>query len=97
MKERTPDALNADRAAETHLGQRQRRWWLETAILVGGVAVCWSIEAPQTIAIAFIVWWVVFSLKLDLAAIMNEMFEINDQLAGRKDELKALLRNETKN
>ena len=34
---------------------------------------------------------VVWSLHVSFTAILNELYEINDQIAGRKDEFKRLL------
>ena len=35
--------------------------------------------------------WIVFSLHLSFTAILHELYELNDQIAGRKDEFRQLL------
>jgi hypothetical protein len=43
--------------------------------------------------IAGIAAWMVFTIHMNFTAVLHELYELNDQIAGRKDEFRALVHN----
>ena len=92
-KERSASAREADRLQE-QIVYRGRVWqvWFLIAILAAGVGIsAWQGVAGIYI-IAGIAAWVVFALHLNFTAVLHELYELNDQIAGRKDEFRAIVK-----
>lgn len=95
--ERTKSARDADREQEriVHL-ERTKQIWLLVLILMIGVALAKWLEVPNVYVISGIAAWIVFSFHLSFTAVLHELYELNDQLAGRKDEFRRIIERQTK-
>lgn len=90
---RSASARNADRLQE-QVVLKGRVWqvWSLIALLVVSVSVAGWQGVATMYVMAGIAAWIVFSLHLSFTAVLHELFELNDQLAGRKDEFRRLMR-----
>lgn len=91
--DRSASAREADRLQE-HIvfGGRAWQFWGLVVILALGVGVSVWQDVATTYINAGIAAWIVFSLHLSFTAILHELYELNDQIAGRKDEFRRLIR-----
>ncbi len=90
--DRSASAREADRLQERVVfGGRTWQFWGLVAILAVGVGISVWRDVVTIYIIAGIAAWIVFSLHLSFTAILHELFELNDQIAGRKDEFKRVV------
>ena len=91
---RSASALESDRLQE-RIVYSGRVWliWGLVAILAVGVGISDWRDVAMIYIIAGIAAWIVFSLHLSFTAILHELYELNDQIAGRKDEFRRLVQN----
>ena len=89
---RSAAALEADRVQERVVySGRVWQFWGLVAILAVGVGISVWRDVATIYIIAGIAAWIVFSLHLSFTAILHELYELNDQIAGRKDEFRRLV------
>jgi len=90
---RSAFAREADRVQE-QIVLRRRIWqvWFLVAVLAMGVGLAVWRDVATVYIMAGIAAWIVFSLHMSFTAVLHELYELNDQLAGRKDEFRELLR-----
>jgi len=90
--ERSDRAVSSDKLQEELVGQRQRvfgiTFWL---VIVGDVAL-WYFDTPVWILVVLPVMWIGFLIHSNALLVLHELWEINDQLSGRKDDFGKLLR-----
>ena len=86
---RSASALEADRLQE-RVVYSSRVWqiWALIAVLTVGVGVSVWQNVSMIYIVASIAAWIVFSLHISFTAILHELYELNDQIAGRKDEFR---------
>src|SRR3546814_1421735 len=70
---------------------RVRQFWGLLAVLAVGVGIAVWQDIATVYIIAGIAAWTVLSLHLSFTAILHELYELNDQIAGRKDEFRQLV------
>ncbi len=92
---RSETALEADKLQEK-LVQRSRVWqiWVAIALLALGVWLAISFKVNEVIIMAGVVAWAVFITHVNFTQVLHELYELNDQLAGRKDEFRAIFQRE---
>ncbi len=90
--DRSATALDADRLQE-QLVNRSRVWqfWAAVGFLALGVWLALWKEISEVTIMTGVIAWAVFAIHLNFTQILHELYEINDQLAGRKDEFKATI------
>ena len=93
---RSQPALEADRLAERIISRRRWHFWGLVVILAIGVAVAVWQDVATIYIMAGIAAWIAYLINHNFTAIFNELDEINNQIAGRKDEFKALVRGSEK-
>ncbi len=89
---RSETAVAADRLQE-QIVHRSRVWqiWALVGFLALGVWLAVSFDVNGIYIIAGIVAWGVFAIHLSFTQALHELYEINDQIAGRKDEFKTVI------
>jgi predicted anti-sigma-YlaC factor YlaD len=70
---------------------RNYQLWAALIMLVIGVAIAGFNQVSPIWIIVGTIAWAVSTLHVSFTATLGELYEINDQLAGRKDEFKGLL------
>ncbi len=89
---RNASALEADKLQDRIVcSDRVWQFWGLVAILAVGVGIAVWQDVAMIYITAGIAAWIVFSLHLSFTAILHELYELNDQIAGRKDEFRQLL------
>jgi hypothetical protein len=95
--DRSASAREADKLQERIVyGGRVWQFLGLAVILAVGVGVSVWLDVRTIYIIAGIAVWVVFSLHLSFTAIVHELYELNDQIAGRKDEFRSLVQDRPK-
>ncbi len=89
---RSETALEADRLQE-RIVFRSRVWqiWTLIGLLALGVWLADLFKVSTIFIMTGMVAWAVFAIHLSFTAVLNELYELNDQIAGRKDEFKGLI------
>ena len=91
MSPRSRAAIAVDEAAERLV--RQRRTWMY--VLLGALVVIESMLSwyapPSWVYVVVGIAWLGIVVQDSLVHLQHELIEVNDQLAGRKDELRSLL------
>jgi hypothetical protein len=72
-----------DRIKRNFLADRRLRFLVHSIALGGVVFALVIFEMPALFGIAFVGWWVVWTLQREAADIYHELYEINDRLSGR--------------
>jgi len=92
MTDRSPSALEADSLQERiAFSGRVWQFWALAGVLAAGVGIAVWQDVPTIYIVAGIAAWIVFSLHLSFTAVLHELMELNDQIAGRKDEFRRLV------
>ncbi len=73
------------------MGGRNYQLWAALIMLAVGVAIAGYNEVSPIWIIVGTIAWAASTLHISFTATLGELYEINDQLAGRKDEFKGLL------
>ena len=85
-------ALEADKLQERLVKrERKHQFWGLIAILAIGVGIAVWRNVAAVYIFAGIAAWVVLSLHISFTAMLHELYELNDQIAGRKDEFKRMI------
>ena len=88
---RSEKARSSDKLVEQLVRQRQRVFGLTFWLLVLAESAFWYFNAGLWIRIVLPVVWLGFLLHNNSLLLLHELWEINDQLSGRKDELRRLV------
>ena len=89
---RSEQHLTADELQEKIVMRgRSYQLWVALIVLAVGAAVAGYYEVSPIWIMVGTVGWAVSALHISFTATLGELYEINDQLAGRKDEFKGLL------
>jgi len=89
--ERSIRALSSDRLIEQLVSQRQRVFGITFWFVVAAEVAMWYFDWPMWVLIVVPIMWIGFLIHDNALLLLHELWEVNDQLAGRKDELKNLL------
>jgi len=89
--ERSVRAVSSDQFQEQLVGQRQWVFGLTLGLVVGGEAALWYVETPNWLLMLLPIVWIGFLIHNNALLVLHELWEINDQLSGRKDEFRTLL------
>jgi hypothetical protein len=89
---RSAKAYAADEAQQKLVSQRFMVWHLMLGGLIVGEALLWYFDAPAWILLVVPMGWLGLVVQNNALVILHELWELNDQLAGRKDEFRSLLR-----
>jgi hypothetical protein len=73
------------------VAQRQRLFGILFWALIGTEAILWYFDRPEWILIAVPIAWLGVLIHNNALLILHELWEINDQLAGRKDEFSKIV------
>ena len=71
-----------DRMRFNFLSDRRLRFLVHTIALVVGVFLFVMFELPALFGMAFIAWWVVWSLQRESADLYYELYDINELLGA---------------
>ncbi len=88
---RAAEALAADRAQSLSVGQREQAFHFTVAILAIAEIALWYFEASSWAMVTAAIIWLGFLFHNTMTIVLHELAELNDQLAGRKDEFRTLL------
>ena len=86
-------ARESDRAQEKNVAQRQWVFGVTLWVIVLAEAVLWYWQIETWVLIVIPLLWVGLLIHNNSLLILHELWEINDQLAGRKDEFRNLILN----
>ncbi len=64
---------------------------IEVAILALGVSIAAWQEVATIFMIAGIAAWVALSIHRSFGSVLSELYELNDQIAGRRDEFRRIV------
>ena len=89
--ERSEKASATDKLQEQLVGQRQRvfavTFWIVVIIEIG----FWYFDIDVWIRLVVPLLWIGFLIHNNALLVLHELWEINDQLSGRKDEFRDLV------
>ncbi|MDA0692632.1 MAG: hypothetical protein O3C58_12300 [Nitrospinae bacterium] len=92
--ERSKKAVESDKLQEQLVNQRQTvfrsTFWLVVLIEIG----LWYFQIDLWIRLVVPMVWIGFLIHNNALLILHELWEINDQLAGRKDEFRNVISSE---
>lgn len=88
---RSEKARASDKLAEQLVSQRQRVFALTFWLLLIAEAAFWYFDLALWVRIVLPLIWLGFLLHNNALLILHELWEINDQLSGRKDDLRRLV------
>jgi hypothetical protein len=89
---RSDSAYRADLRAIDLITSHQLAIWVLLVILVLVEGAIYYFNIPSWIGIAFGLGWLGLVVHLNLMPIYSELLELNDQVAGRKEDLRQLIR-----
>lgn len=89
--ERSKKARASDEYQEKLVAQRQRLFAITFWIVVIMEAGLWYWGAPSWLTVVIPLFWIGFLIHNSALLVLHELWEINDQLAGRKDDFRILL------
>lgn len=84
-------ALDPDRLQEQLVGQRQRVFQVTSTLVVLVEIGLWFWGAATWIMIVVPLFWLGLVIHNATLCILHELWEINDQLSGRKAEFRSLI------
>jgi hypothetical protein len=90
--DRSAQAEASDAYQQQLIAQRQRTFGLLFFALVIVEAAVWYYHADTWLLLAVPVAWLGILIHNNALLILHELWEINDQLAGRKDEFSRIVR-----
>lgn len=88
--QRSERATEADVLAEKLVTQRQRVFAGTLWFVITFEVVFWYFDVGLWLRLLVPVLWIGFLIHNNALLVLHELWEINDQLAGRKDELRRL-------
>ncbi|MDZ7736633.1 MAG: hypothetical protein U5P41_11425 [Gammaproteobacteria bacterium] len=89
---RSPSSTEADGQAEKLMEQREHVLWFFVAILIVAEIVVYYFKQPGWIGIVVAIGWLGILLANELKLIYHELIELNDQISGRKEEFKKIVK-----
>ena len=95
--ERSDSAVSSDKLQEQLAAQRQKVFGSTFWLVIAAEAAMWYFHAPVWLLIVVPVLWVGFIIHNNALLILHELWEVNDQLSGRKDEFGELIKREKNN
>jgi len=93
---RSDSAVSSDKLQEQLVAQRQRTFGLIFWLVVAAEAAMWYLDTPVWLLIVVPIIWVGFLIHNNALLILHELWEVNDQLSGRKDEYGKLIKRDPK-
>ncbi len=97
IDKRSESALEADALAEKLIEQREHALWFYLAALLIVEGLIYYFDKPGWVGIVCAIAWLATYLGNELKIIYNELLEINDQIAGRKNEFSKILNDKLSN
>ena len=94
---RSDSAVSSDKLQEQLAAQRQRVFGVTFWLVIAAEVAMWYYEIPVWVLIVLPVMWVGFVIHNNALLILHELWEVNDQLAGRKDEFRKLIEGKSEN
>jgi len=92
IDERSRSAFSADASAEELMRQREEVIGIFFAVLIIAEFILYYFDQPGWIGIVVAIAWLGILLANELKLIYHELIELNDQIAGRKDEFRRILK-----
>ena len=92
--ERSDSAVSSDELQEQLAAQRQRVFGTTFWLVIAAEAAMWYFDAPVWLLMVVPIMWVGFIIHNNALLILHELWEVNDQLSGRKDEFGKLIKRE---
>ena len=92
IDERSRSALSADASTYELMRQRGEVIGIFIVVLMIAETILYYFDQPGWIGIVFAIAWLGILLANELKLIYHELIELNDQLAGRKDEFRKILK-----
>jgi hypothetical protein len=89
---RSERTLSSDRLQEQLAFQRQTVFGFSFLLVVVAEAAMWFFGIPVWIRIVTPIMWLGFLIHNNALLILHELWEVNDQISGRKDEFRNVLR-----
>jgi len=86
IDERSRSALSTDASAEELMRQRGEVIGIFVVVLMIAEIILYYFDQPGWIGIVVAIGWLGMLLGNELSLIYHELLELNDQIAGRKDE-----------
>jgi hypothetical protein len=80
-----------DRLIRNFLADLRLRFLVHTIALGVGAFLMIMFDLPALFGIAFVGWWVVWTMQRDSAEIYHGLNELNEQISGRKREFREFL------
>ena len=92
IDERSKSALSADASVEELMWQREYFVQIFVVVLVIAEIILYYFNQPGWIGIVVAIAWLGILLANELKLVYHELIELNDQIAGRKDEFRRILK-----
>lgn len=89
--QRSEKAQAADKLAEQLISQRQRLFGITLWSVILAEAAFWYFDLGLWIRIVVPLIWVGFLVHNFTLVILHELWELNDQISGRKDEFRQVI------
>ena len=90
-EQRTEKALATDRLQEQLVAQRQRVFAVTFWLVVLAETGLWYFGVDAWMKLVLPLLWIGFLIHNNALLVLHELWEVNDQLSGRKDELKSVI------
>ena len=91
MDDRSSSALESDALTEKLMEKREHVLWFFLAIIAAVEYCIYFFEVPSWVGVVFAIGWLGWLLANELKLILHELIELNDQIAGRKNEFKKVM------
>lgn len=88
---RSEKAQASDKLVEELVAQRQRVFGFTLVVVIVAEAVFWYFNLGLWLRVVVPVIWLGWLIHINALLILHEMWELNDQISGRKDEFRQLL------
>ncbi len=89
--QRSETARASDKYVEQLVAQRQRVFGFTLSLVILAEAAFWHFDLGLWIRIVVPLIWVGFLIHNYALLILHELWEVNDQISGRKDDFRQLL------
>lgn len=93
---RSDSAVSSDNLQGQLAAQRQRAFGITFWLVVAAEAAMWYFDTPVWLLIVVPIMWVGILIHNNALLILHELWEVNDQLSGRKDEFEKLIARDPK-
>ena len=88
---RTNQAIESDKLQNLLATQRERLFNITFIAVIVAEAAMWYFGLEVWVRIIVPIMWIGFLIHNNSLLLLHELWELNDQLSGRKDELRKLL------